>query len=71
MEIVSSLLALADGVGDPASGRLISGVPSAISQVMSTSEISVRARAVVLAGEPLTPRAFVGDPGDVAGGADL
>ncbi len=58
VEIVSSLLALADGVGDPASGRLISGVPSAISQVMTASEISVRARAVILAGEPFTPRTF-------------
>src|SRR5579859_6322214 len=56
VEVVSSLLALADGVGDPASGRMISGVPSAISQVMSTSRIAVRARAVVLAGEPLTSR---------------
>ena len=55
-EIVSSVLALADGLGDPGCGRMISGVPSAISQVMSTSEISVRACAVVLAGEPLTPR---------------
>ena len=55
-EIVSSLLTLAEGFDDPASGRMISGVPSAISQVMSTSRISVRARAVVLAGEPLTPR---------------
>src|SRR4029077_20847778 len=44
--------------GDPGSGRMISGVPSAISQVMSTSKVSVRARAVVLAGEPLTPRVF-------------
>ena len=58
VEIVSSLLTLADGLDDPASGRMISGVPSAISQVMSTSEISVRAHAVVLAGEPLTPRAL-------------
>ena len=57
-EIVGSVLALADGFGDPASGRLISGVPSAISQVMSTSAISVRACAVVLAGEALTPRVF-------------
>ena len=55
-EVVSSVLALAGGVGDLGSGRLISGVPSAISQVLSTSEVSVRACAVVLAGEPLTPR---------------
>jgi non-ribosomal peptide synthetase component F len=57
-EIVSSLLTLAEGFDDPASGRMISGVPSAVLQVMSTSRISVRARAVVLAGEPLTPRVF-------------
>ena len=55
---MGAVLALADGFGDPASGRLISGVPSAISQVMSTSAISVRACAVVLAGEALTPRVF-------------
>ena len=55
-EVVGSVLALADGLGDPGCGRMISGVPSAISQVMSTSRISVRAGAVVLAGEPLTPR---------------
>ncbi len=58
VEIVSSLLTLADEFDDPASGRMISGVPSAISHIMSTSRINVRARAVVLAGEPLTPRAF-------------
>ena len=58
VEIVSSVLALADGFGDPAAGRLISGVPSALSQVMSTSRVSVGAGAVVLAGEPLTARVF-------------
>jgi amino acid adenylation domain-containing protein len=58
VEIVSSLLTLADGFDDPASWRMISGVPSAISQVISTPKIGVRARAVVLAGEALTPRAF-------------
>ena len=55
-EVVGSVLALAEGLGDPGSGRLISGVPSAISQVMSASQVSVGAGAVVLAGEPLTPR---------------
>ena len=57
-EVVSSVLTLADGLDDLGSGRLISGVPSALAQVMSTSRISVRAGAVVLAGEPLTPRVF-------------
>src|SRR5579872_5942966 len=60
VEVVGSLLALADGVGDPASGRMISGVPSAISQVMSTSKVRVSAAAVVLAGEALTSRVFAG-----------
>ena len=55
-EVVGSVLALAGGLGDPAAGRLVSGVPSAVSQVMSTSRIGVRAGAVVLAGEPLTAR---------------
>ncbi|HXL93457.1 MAG TPA: amino acid adenylation domain-containing protein, partial [Streptosporangiaceae bacterium] len=58
VEIVSSLLTLAGEFDDPASERMISGVPSAISHVMSTSKISVGARAVVLAGEPLTSHAF-------------
>jgi acyl-coenzyme A synthetase/AMP-(fatty) acid ligase len=58
IEIVPSLLALADELGNPESERMISGVPSAISHVMSTSTISVRARAVVLAGEQLTSGAF-------------
>ncbi len=58
VEIVNSVLALAGGFDDSAAGRLISGVPSAISQVISTSEIGVRACAVVLAGEALTQRAL-------------
>src|SRR5271156_3429735 len=58
IEIVPSLLALAGELGNPESERMISGVPSAISHVMSTSTISVRARAVVLAGEQLTSGAF-------------
>jgi amino acid adenylation domain-containing protein len=58
VEVVSSVLALAGGFEDPGPGRLISGVPSAISQVISTSDVGVRARAVVLAGEALTPRAL-------------
>ena len=58
VEIVRNVLALADGFEDPAPERLISGVPSAISQVMSTSQVGVRARTVVLGGELLTPRAL-------------
>ncbi len=58
VEIVRNVLALADEFDDPASERMISGVPSAISHVMSTSKIGVRARTVVLGGELLTPRAL-------------
>ena len=46
---MSNLLALAEGSAIRRRGRMISGVPSAISQVLSVSEVGVRARAVVLA----------------------
>src|SRR3984957_10945670 len=58
VEVVRNVLALADEFDDPASGRMISGVPSAISHVVSTSEVGVRARTVVLGGEVFTPRAL-------------
>ncbi|HEY2576628.1 MAG TPA: amino acid adenylation domain-containing protein, partial [Streptosporangiaceae bacterium] len=58
VEIVRNVLALADEFDDPASGRMISGVPSAISHVVSTSQVGIRARTVVLGGELLTPRAL-------------
>ncbi|HWN61460.1 MAG TPA: amino acid adenylation domain-containing protein, partial [Streptosporangiaceae bacterium] len=58
VEVVRNVLALADQFGDPASERMISGVPSAISHVISTAEVGVRARTVVVGGELFTPRAF-------------
>ena len=58
VEIVRNVLALADEFDDPASGRMISGVPSAISHVVNTSQVRVRARTVVVGGEVFTPRAL-------------
>jgi amino acid adenylation domain-containing protein len=58
VEVVRNVLALAGEFGDPRSGRLVSGVPSAISHVVSTSAVGVRARTVVLGGEVFTPRAL-------------
>ena len=69
VEVVRNVLALAGEFGDPGSGRLVSGVPSAISHVVSTSAVGVRARTVVLGGEVFTPRALLGDPGASAWGA--
>ena len=47
VEIARNVLALAEDFGDPGTGRMISGVPSAISHVVSTSEVGVPARTVV------------------------
>ena len=58
VEIVRNVLALADEFPDPGHERMISGVPSAISNVISTSKVGVRARTVVLGGEVFTPRAL-------------
>ncbi|MGD0065236.1 MAG: amino acid adenylation domain-containing protein, partial [Streptosporangiaceae bacterium] len=58
VEIVRNVLALADEFADPQSERMISGVPSAITHVMNTSQISLRVRTVVLGGELFTPRAL-------------
>jgi amino acid adenylation domain-containing protein len=58
VELVRNILALADQFADPQSERLISGVPSAILHVMNTAQINLRARAVVLGGEPFTLRAL-------------
>jgi len=60
VEIVRNVLALADRFGDPVHERMISGVPSAISHVLSTAEAGVRARTVVVGGELFTPRALSG-----------
>ena len=58
VEIVRNVFALADEFEDPEHERMISGVPSAISNVISTSKVGVRARTVVLGGEVFTPRAL-------------
>ena len=58
VEPVRNVLALADEFDDPASERMISGVPSAISHVVTTSKVLVRARTVVVGGELFTPRAL-------------
>ncbi|MGD0065288.1 MAG: amino acid adenylation domain-containing protein [Streptosporangiaceae bacterium] len=58
VEIVRNVLALADEFSDPDHDRMITGVPSAISTVISTSRVGVRARTVVLGGEVFTPRAL-------------
>src|SRR5579872_3601124 len=58
VEIVRNVFALADEFSDPEHERMISGVPSAISNVISTSKVGVRARTVVLGGEVFTPRAL-------------
>ncbi|HXL88069.1 MAG TPA: amino acid adenylation domain-containing protein, partial [Streptosporangiaceae bacterium] len=58
VDIVRNILALAEDIPDPACERMISGVPSAISHVMTTAAISIQARTVVLGGELFTPRAL-------------
>jgi nonribosomal peptide synthetase DhbF len=58
VEIVRNVFALADDFEDPERERMISGVPSAISNVISTSKVGIRARTVVLGGEAFTPRAL-------------
>ena len=56
IEVAGDLLALAGG-GTPWHGTLVSGVPSALSQVLAVPGAGARARTVVLAGEALTGRA--------------
>ncbi|HZR54685.1 MAG TPA: amino acid adenylation domain-containing protein, partial [Streptosporangiaceae bacterium] len=58
VEVVRNVLALADQLADPGSARMISGVPSAIAHVLSTTGASVPARTVVVGGENFTPRAL-------------
>jgi len=57
IEVVKDLLALADSGGRAWDGSLISGVPSALSEVLSVHGAKASARTVVLAGEALTARA--------------
>ncbi len=58
IEVVKDLLALADGGGKPWDGSLISGVPSALSELLSVHGAKASARTAVLAGEALTARAI-------------
>jgi nonribosomal peptide synthetase DhbF len=51
LEVVRNVLALADG---PWSGSMISAMPSAISQVLSTSRVRAEAGVVMLGGEGLS-----------------
>jgi non-ribosomal peptide synthetase component F len=57
IEVVRDLLALADRGRNPWQGSLISGVPSALAEVLSVPGATAAARTVVLAGEALTGRA--------------
>jgi nonribosomal peptide synthetase DhbF len=57
-EIVPNVFALANEIADPVRERMITAVPSAISSVISTSKVGVRARTVVLGGEVFKPRAL-------------
>ncbi|HEV2254372.1 MAG TPA: amino acid adenylation domain-containing protein, partial [Streptosporangiaceae bacterium] len=57
IEVVKDLLALADNGGRAWDGSLISGVPSALSEVLSVHGARASARTVVLAGEALSGRA--------------
>jgi amino acid adenylation domain-containing protein len=57
IEVVPDLLALAARGGRAWRGSLISGVPSAMSEVLSVHGAEASARTVVLAGEALTGRA--------------
>src|ERR1700722_1342167 len=57
IEVVPDLLALAGSGGKAWAGSLISGVPSALSEVLSVHGARASARTVVLAGEALTGHA--------------
>ncbi len=57
IEVVNDLLALADSSGRAWDGSLISGVPSALSEMLSVHGTKASARTIVLAGEALTARA--------------
>lgn len=57
IEVVENLLALADRPQDPWSGSMISAVPSALSQMLATSGVQVRAGTVALGGEAVTAQA--------------
>ncbi|MDV5143313.1 amino acid adenylation domain-containing protein [Streptomyces sp. SBC-4] len=60
VEIVGDLLALADADAPVGDVSLVSGVPSAFTQMVAAGEIQARPRTVVLAGEALTADAVAG-----------
>ncbi|MFD8621041.1 amino acid adenylation domain-containing protein [Streptomyces sp. NPDC059513] len=57
VEIVSSLLDLADPAAGPYTASLLSGVPSALAQIEAGGGLRAEAGTVVLAGEPLSAKA--------------
>ncbi len=59
IEVVKDLLALADSEGRAWDGSLVSGVPSALSELLSGPGARAKPRTVVLAGEALTARAVL------------
>ncbi|WP_146228535.1 non-ribosomal peptide synthetase, partial [Streptomyces sp. CG 926] len=60
VEVVRDLLALADTDTPVGDVSLVSGVPSAFTQMVAAGEIQARPRTVVLAGEALTADAVAG-----------
>ncbi|MFE7115549.1 amino acid adenylation domain-containing protein, partial [Streptomyces sp. NPDC057654] len=60
IEVVRDLLALADGSRTAVAAGLVSGVPSAMSQIVGEGRLPVTARSVVLAGEALSAQAANG-----------
>ncbi|MEU1191694.1 amino acid adenylation domain-containing protein, partial [Streptomyces sp. NPDC005859] len=57
VEILPSLLSLADPDTGPYRASLLSGVPSALAQLIATGSVRARADTVILAGEPLAAQA--------------
>ncbi|MER7466101.1 amino acid adenylation domain-containing protein [Streptomyces sp. NPDC097981] len=57
VEILPSLLALADPAAGPYRATLLSGVPSALAQLVATGAVRAEADTLVLAGEPLAAKA--------------
>ncbi|MGW2708834.1 amino acid adenylation domain-containing protein [Streptomyces sp. NPDC001356] len=57
VEIVPSLLSLADPPAGPYTASLLSGVPSALAQIHGTGGLHAEAGTVVMAGEPLSAKA--------------
>jgi aryl carrier-like protein len=67
VEVVRDLLVLAEGERGFGEVSLVSGVPSALAQVVAGGEVGVRPRVVVLAGEALTADAVAAVRGALPG----